>query len=159
MEEEEESERGGKKTAEAIQQEIAREVEQLLPVIFRDQRQSGRLDLEAMEMAVRSAVHRAGAAALTELLHFPAPTAEQPHPALSLWPNGPLPRVAHQARADRRGPGGSLPSLLLVPGLSRRPISRRCRTGHREHGILSRSAPHAGAGGPGGPLRSRAGNR
>jgi hypothetical protein len=47
-----------------------------LPVIFRDQRQTGRLDLEAVEMAMRSAWHRAGAAALTELLRFPAPNAD-----------------------------------------------------------------------------------
>jgi hypothetical protein len=33
--------------------------------------------LEAVEMAMRSALHRAGAAALTELLHFPAPLADQ----------------------------------------------------------------------------------
>jgi hypothetical protein len=46
-------------------------------MVFRDQRQGGRLDLEAVEMAVRSALHRAGAAALSELLRFPAPTAEQ----------------------------------------------------------------------------------
>jgi hypothetical protein len=35
----------------------------------------GHLDLEAIEMAVRSAMHRAGAAALTELLQFPPPDA------------------------------------------------------------------------------------
>ncbi len=46
-------------------------------MIFRAQRQSGRLDLEAVEMAVRATVHRAGAAALAELLRFPAPTAER----------------------------------------------------------------------------------
>ena len=46
-------------------------------MVFRDQRQIGRLDLEAVEMAMRSALHRAGAAALSELLRFPAPTAEQ----------------------------------------------------------------------------------
>jgi hypothetical protein len=46
-------------------------------VIFRDQRQSGRIDLEAVEMAMRSALHRAGAAALTELLCFPAPPADR----------------------------------------------------------------------------------
>ena len=32
----------------------------------------GRLDLEATEMAMRSALHRAGAAALSQLLEFPA---------------------------------------------------------------------------------------
>jgi hypothetical protein len=56
---------------------VAREVEHLLQVIFQGQRKSGRLDLEAIEMAVRSAMHRAGAAALSELLHFPAPA--NPH--------------------------------------------------------------------------------
>lgn len=63
----------GKKTAEAIRQEVAREIDQLLRVIFSGRRKAGRLDLEAVEMAVRSAMHRAGAAALTELLRFPAP--------------------------------------------------------------------------------------
>jgi hypothetical protein len=48
-----------------------------LRVIFAGRRKSGRLDLEAIEMAVRSAMHHAGAAALTELLQFPAPEAEQ----------------------------------------------------------------------------------
>lgn len=46
-------------------------------MIFAGRRKSGRLDLEAVEMLVRSAVHRAGAAALTELLQFPAPAADQ----------------------------------------------------------------------------------
>ena len=46
-------------------------------VIFCGRRKTGRLDLEAIEMAVRSALHRAGAAALTELLQFPAPSADK----------------------------------------------------------------------------------
>ena len=44
-------------------------------VIFNGRRRTGRLDLEAIEMAVRSAMHQAGAAALSELLQFPAPAA------------------------------------------------------------------------------------
>jgi hypothetical protein len=48
-----------------------------LRVIFQGRRKTGRLDLEAIEMAVRSAMHRAGAAALTELLEFPAPASSQ----------------------------------------------------------------------------------
>jgi len=48
-----------------------------LRVIFHGRRRTGRLDLEAIEMAVRSAMHQAGAAALTELLQFPAPAADQ----------------------------------------------------------------------------------
>lgn len=45
--------------------------------IFAGRRKTGRVDLEAIEMAVRSALHHAGAAALTELLRFPAPDADQ----------------------------------------------------------------------------------
>jgi hypothetical protein len=45
--------------------------------IFTGRRKTGRLDLEAIETAVRSTMHHAGAAALTELLQFPAPAADQ----------------------------------------------------------------------------------
>jgi hypothetical protein len=48
-----------------------------LRVLGNGQRQSGRLDLEATEMLVRSAMHQAGAAALTKLLRFQAPAAGQ----------------------------------------------------------------------------------
>jgi hypothetical protein len=46
-------------------------------VIFQGRRKTGQLDLEALEMAVRSAMHQAGAAALTQLLQFAEPSAEQ----------------------------------------------------------------------------------
>lgn len=46
-------------------------------MIFLERRHSSRLDLEAIEMAVRSAMHRAGAAALSGLLEFPPPPAER----------------------------------------------------------------------------------
>jgi hypothetical protein len=49
----------------------------MLRAIFQERRKTGRLDLEAVEMAVRSAMHQAGAAALTELLQFAAPAADQ----------------------------------------------------------------------------------
>ena len=61
----------GKKTAEAIQKEVAHEIDQLLSVIFADLRKSDRLDLEAVEMATRMAMHRAGGAVLKELLQKP----------------------------------------------------------------------------------------
>jgi hypothetical protein len=48
-----------------------------LYVVFSGHRKTGRLDLEAVEMAVRSAMHRAAAAGLTQLLQFPVPGAEQ----------------------------------------------------------------------------------
>jgi hypothetical protein len=45
----------------------------LLRTIFTGLRKTGRLDLEAVEILVRSAMHQAGATALTELLQFPEP--------------------------------------------------------------------------------------
>ena len=45
-------------------------------MIFQERRNTGRLDLEATEMAMRSAMHHAGATALRELLQFPIPAAE-----------------------------------------------------------------------------------
>ena len=46
-------------------------------MVFGALRKTGRWDLEALEMAVRSAMHQAGATALTRLLQFPAPPAGQ----------------------------------------------------------------------------------
>jgi len=45
-------------------------------VVFQDRRNTGRFDLEATEMAMRSALHRAGTTALSQLLQFPAPSEE-----------------------------------------------------------------------------------
>ena len=44
-------------------------------VIFNNRRKTGRVDLEAVERAVRPAMHQAGAAALAEPLYSPAPAA------------------------------------------------------------------------------------
>jgi len=56
-------------------------VSRLLQRIFQDRRKSGRLDLEAIEMAMRSALHQAGAAALSHLLQCdPPPTEERERP-------------------------------------------------------------------------------
>jgi hypothetical protein len=46
-------------------------------MIFQERRKTGSLDLEATEMAVRSAMHHAGATALGAMLQFPAPATEQ----------------------------------------------------------------------------------
>jgi hypothetical protein len=45
-------------------------------LFFSERGRRGRLDLEAVEMALRSALHQAGAAALTQLLEYPAPEAD-----------------------------------------------------------------------------------
>jgi hypothetical protein len=48
-----------------------------LRVIFNGRHLSGHLEMEATEMAVRSAMHQAGATVLTKLLQFPAPAADR----------------------------------------------------------------------------------
>jgi hypothetical protein len=55
---------------------VGREINQLLGRIFAQRHKDGRTDLEAIETAVRSTVHQAGAAALTALLQFPAPAVD-----------------------------------------------------------------------------------
>jgi hypothetical protein len=66
-----------KKTIEAIQREVTQEVDRLVRVILAEQLKTGRIDLEAVEMGVRTAMHHAGASTLTELLRFSAPPPEQ----------------------------------------------------------------------------------
>ena len=66
-------ERRGKKTAAAIHQEVTREIDTLLPVVFAERRKTGALDMEAVEMALRTALHAAGAAGLTRLLRQQGP--------------------------------------------------------------------------------------
>ena len=56
---------------------MAREVNQLLGRVFAQRRKDGRTDLEAVESALRTALHQAGAAALSELLQFETPAADQ----------------------------------------------------------------------------------
>jgi hypothetical protein len=52
---------------------VAREVEQLLDRVWRAGERAGPLDLEAVEMAVRSRLHQAGALVLSQLLEFNVP--------------------------------------------------------------------------------------
>jgi len=57
---------------------MAREVNQLLSRVFAQRRGSnGQTDLEAVETALRAALHHAGAQALSELLQYDAPPADQ----------------------------------------------------------------------------------
>jgi hypothetical protein len=56
---------------------MAREVNQLLGRVFAQRRNHGRTDLEAIESALRVALHQAGAAALSELLQYEAPDPDQ----------------------------------------------------------------------------------
>jgi len=56
---------------------MAQEVSQLLGRVFAQRRKSGRTDLEALETALRTALHQAGAAALSQLLQFEVPAPDQ----------------------------------------------------------------------------------
>jgi len=56
---------------------VTREVNQLLGRVFAQRRKEGRTDLEAVESALRAALHQAGAAALNQLLQFGAQPADQ----------------------------------------------------------------------------------
>ena len=62
---------------ETIQQEVAQEVSQLLAVIVSGWRKTGKLDLEAVETATRSAAHHIGATVLGELLSVSPPVPRQ----------------------------------------------------------------------------------
>jgi len=56
---------------------VAREVNRFLGRVFTQRRKDGRTDLEAVESALRAALHQSGAAALSELLQFEAPALDQ----------------------------------------------------------------------------------
>lgn len=90
----------GKKTAEAIQQEVAAEITRLLEIVFADQRKQTGVDLEAMEIAVRSTMHRAGASVIEKLLNAEA----QPESAVAC-------RCGHQARFHQMRPKQILTAL------------------------------------------------
>ncbi len=61
-------------------------------MIFRDRRHSGRFDFEAVETATRAAMHRAGAAVLSQLLSSPE----------AAPPEAPCARGQHARYHDRR---------------------------------------------------------
>ena len=52
---------------------MEREVSALLRLVFQEQGKTGKLDLEAVEMALRAAMHHAGAVALSQLLRSDPP--------------------------------------------------------------------------------------
>jgi hypothetical protein len=63
----------GKKTTAAACEKAVHTLEHQFQRIFADRRLTGQLDLEAVEMAIRSTVHQTGADAVTELLRFDPP--------------------------------------------------------------------------------------
>ena len=109
-------------------------------------------------MAVRSAMHQAGAAALTELLQFPAPAADQRIIPCS---------CGHQAHYQELRTKPVLTAVGKVEVSRPYYLCSHCHTGqfpadievdtlacvpHRKHGVFSWSAPDAGGRGSGGSL-------
>ena len=83
------------------------EIDQLVRIIFNGRRQTGCLDLEAIEMVVRSAMHHAGAAALSKLLQF--------HAIVFLGDEFAMPR---QQRLRRHGwTGNRHTAIIQAPGM------------------------------------------
>lgn len=68
-------------------------------------------------MAVRSAMHRAGGAALTELLQFPVPAAEQRTIACFCGHQAEYRELRPKTMLTVSWQGGSIASLLSVPVL------------------------------------------
>ena len=66
-----------KKTALTIQAEITREIAAWAGRVFIERNKTGQTDLEALEVVLRSLLHRAGAAALTQLPRFAEPGADR----------------------------------------------------------------------------------
>ena len=66
-----------KKQPKRSRQKSRAKATNLLGQIFAERKQTGSLDLEAVEMGFRAALHQAGAAALSQLLPFAEPCAEQ----------------------------------------------------------------------------------
>jgi hypothetical protein len=65
-----------KKRRRPSNQEVAREVDRFLRIVFQQRRNSVPFDLEAVETALRSAMHQAGASALAQLLRYDPPDAD-----------------------------------------------------------------------------------
>ena len=106
------------KTATAIQSEVALEVSTLLDRVFAERKQSGRVDLEAVEMAFRRALHQSGAAAFTELLQFPEPAPRQRTIPCRCGQQAGYRGLRRRRSLTASGPSAALPSMVSVPALS-----------------------------------------
>jgi len=76
------------KNAAAIHEEVAQEGNRFLGLVFAQRHKDGRTDLQAVEPALRAALHQAGAAA--ELLKLEVPAAEQLNASIVCFRSGTL---------------------------------------------------------------------
>jgi hypothetical protein len=123
------------KTAEAIQAEVAREATNLLGQIFAERKQTGSLDLEAVEMGFRAALHQAGAAALSQLLPFAEPCAEQRDMGYSCGHRARYRKLRSRPFLTVLG-GGDLAPMVPVSALPQRPVPGRSPTRHRSPRLI-----------------------
>jgi hypothetical protein len=86
----------------------------LLGRIFVQRRNRGGTDLEAIESALRLALHQAGASALSELLQFESAGAGPASVALCLWSLGAIPGTPLTTRAYCGGLGANAASVVSV---------------------------------------------
>ncbi|MGO9561632.1 MAG: ISKra4 family transposase [Candidatus Korobacteraceae bacterium] len=91
----------------------------LLQVVFAGRRNSGKVDLEAVEMLVRTSMHRAGAAALERLLAMPSPEPERATCS-----------CGHSAKHHGRRPKQILTALGRVRFERSYYLCPRCHQGH-----------------------------
>ncbi len=147
---------GREKTVEAIQKEVACEIDALLKIVLTSLRKAGCVDLEAVEGATRAAVHRAGAAVLAHLLDEAQPF--PPAVPCGCGYNALFHSVRSRQLLTAVGPVRFHRAWLLLSALPPRPGSTRSGTGHRGYRLLSIGAPHDGGGGQARPRSTMAGN-
>jgi len=105
-----------KKTTAAIRQEVTREVEQLLCIIFTGHRKTGRLDLEAIENGCAFGLASGRSVRFDRSVAISSPGCRPAQRSLSLRPAGSLPGTLHGYE-----PAGRPPSLFIPPSLSSPP--------------------------------------
>jgi hypothetical protein len=129
---------------------MAREVDALLGLVFAEQRQNGRLDLEAIEMAMRAAMHRVGAGGLEQLLEMSSPVKR----AVDCG-------CGQQARFHEMRPKHIVTALGRIRIRRAYYLCSHCQQGpkpggfgmgYRRHGVLSGRAENDGSGGQRGLL-------
>lgn len=118
----------------------------LLRLVFEEQRKTGRLDLEAVEMAMRAAMHRAGASALSQLLRGDPPGLDEREIPCS---------CGHKARYREMRSRGVLTAVGEVELLRAWYLCPHCHNGRfpadaaldiEKTDLSPRRPPHAGSG-------------
>jgi hypothetical protein len=133
--------RAGKKTAVAIHQEIARKINQLLSRIFSERYNNGQTDLQAVENALRAALHQAGRAALSQLLQSEVPALDQRQLPFLRGQDAHYRELGCKSVLTVVGPVEGSRPYDLCPDCHQGQFPPRRGTEHREYRVLARRAP------------------